>query len=92
MSQDSASSRVARVGAGLQELLQKHQTVEQLRALTKSVVTRDSEKVDLAVVVKSVLRSHSGVGEFTTQFRTYFSGNWDVHGCSLEVRAFDPWP
>ena len=22
---------------------------------------------------------HFGVGEFTTHFRTYFSGNWDVH-------------
>ena len=23
--------------------------------------------------------SHFGVGEFTTHFRTYFSGDWDVH-------------
>ena len=23
--------------------------------------------------------SHLGVGEFTTHFRTYFSGDWDVH-------------
>ena len=22
---------------------------------------------------------HFGVGEFTTHFRTYFSGDWDVH-------------
>ena len=25
------------------------------------------------------LGSHFGVGEFTTHFRTYFSGDWDVH-------------
>ena len=24
------------------------------------------------------IRSHFGVGEFTTHFRTYFSGDWDV--------------
>ena len=29
------------------------------------------------------------VGEFTTNFRTYFSGDWDVH---WGLRAFDPWP
>ena len=30
------------------------------------------------------------VGEFTTHFRTYFSGDWDVHlGYDL---GFDPWP
>ena len=23
--------------------------------------------------------SHFGVGEFTTHFMTYFSGDWDVH-------------
>ena len=23
--------------------------------------------------------SHFGVGEFTTHFRTYFGGDWDVH-------------
>ena len=23
--------------------------------------------------------SHFGVGEFTSHFRTYFSGDWDVH-------------
>ena len=34
---------------------------------------------DRAVVVKTVLGSHFGVGEFTTHFRTYFSGDWDVH-------------
>ena len=29
-------------------------------------------------------------GRCTTHFRTYFSGDWDVHwGCDL---AFDPWP
>ena len=26
--------------------------------------------------------------EVTTHFRTYFNGDWDVHG----VRDFDPWP
>ena len=36
------------------------------------------------------LGSYFGAGEFTTQFRTYFSGDWDVHwGYDL---AFDPWP
>ena len=34
---------------------------------------------NMAVVVKTVLGSHFGVGEFTTHFRTYFSGDWDVH-------------
>ena len=29
--------------------------------------------------VKTVLGSHFGIGEFTTHFRTYFSGDWDVH-------------
>ena len=33
----------------------------------------------MAVVVKTVLGSHFGVGGFTTHFRTYFSGDWDVH-------------
>ena len=33
---------------------------------------------------------YSGVGEFITHFRTYFSGDWDVHwGDDLD---FDPWP
>ena len=30
-------------------------------------------------VVKTGLGSHFQVGEFTTHFRTYFSGDWDVH-------------
>ena len=29
--------------------------------------------------VKTVLGSHFGVGEFTTHFGTYVSGDWDVH-------------
>ena len=29
--------------------------------------------------VKTVLGSHFGVGEFTSHFRTYVSGDWDVH-------------
>ena len=33
----------------------------------------------MAVVVRTVLGSHFGVGEFTTHVRTYFSGDWDVH-------------
>ena len=32
--------------------------------------------------------SHFGVGEFTTHFRTYFSGDWDVHW----GYGFEPWP
>ena len=32
-----------------------------------------------AVVVKAVVGSHFGVGEFSTHFRTYFSFHWDVH-------------
>ena len=31
------------------------------------------------MVVKTVLGSHFGVGEFTTHFSTYVSGDWDVH-------------
>ena len=42
----------------------------------------------LAVVVKAVLGSHFGAGEFTTHFRTYFSGDWHVHWGT----GFDPWP
>ena len=41
-----------------------------------------------AVVVKTVLGSHFGLGEFTAHLRTYFTGE----GCSLRVRDFDPWP
>ena len=37
------------------------------------------------------MRSHFGVGEFTTQFRTYFSGE-DVHCHWGYDLAFDPWP
>ena len=33
----------------------------------------------MAVVVKTVLGSHFGVGEFTAHFRTYSSGDWGVH-------------
>ena len=33
----------------------------------------------MAVVVKTVLGSHFGVGEFTTHFRSYSSGDWEVH-------------
>ena len=43
-----------------------------------------------AVVVKTVLGSHFGVGEFTTLFRTYLSGDWDVHW--RHDLDFDPWP
>ena len=34
--------------------------------------------------------SHFGVGEFTTHFRTDFSGDWDVHW-EYDL-AFHPWP
>ena len=34
---------------------------------------------NMAVVVKTVLGSHFGVGEFITYFRLYFSGDWGVH-------------
>ena len=37
------------------------------------------DKVHVAVVVKTALGSHFEVGEFTTHFRTYSSGDWDVH-------------
>ena len=39
----------------------------------------DLPKGQMAVVVKTVLGSHFGVGEFTTHFRTYFSEDWDGH-------------
>ena len=48
-------------------------------------------RLDLAVVVKTVLGSHFGVGEFTTHLRTYFSGDGDVDW-GLTDLAFDPWP
>ena len=40
--------------------------------------------------IKTVLGSHFGVGEFTTHFRTYSSGDWDVHWGGN--RDFDSWP
>ena len=43
----------------------------------------------MAVVVKTVLGSHFGAGEFTTHFRTYLSG-WDVHWGMIWLLA--PWP
>ena len=43
----------------------------------------------MAVVVKTVLGSHVGVGEFTTHVSRDFSGDWDVHwGYDLD---FNPW-
>ena len=54
-----------------------------------STVSLNPRLFILAVVVKTVLGSHVGVG-FTTHFRTYFSGDWDAHwGYDLD---FDPWP
>ena len=47
-------------------------------------------RAEMAVVVKTVLGCHFGVGELTTHVRTYFGGDWDVHwGYDL---GFDPWP
>ena len=44
----------------------------------------------MAVVVKTNGIPFLLVGEFTTHFRTYFSGGWDVHwGHDLDL---DPWP
>ena len=40
--------------------------------------TGGRQRIQMAVVVKAVLGSHFGVGEFT-HFRTSFSGDWDVH-------------
>ena len=45
-------------------------------------------RIDLAVGQNQGY--HLGVGEFTTHFRTYFSG-W-IGSRSLGVLAFDPWP
>ena len=63
-----------------------------IRAKTDSGIDEglgDSQPSTL--VVKTVLGSRCWlVGEFTTHFSTYFSGDWDVHwGYDL---AFDPWP
>ena len=41
------------------------------------------------LVVKTVLGSHFGVGEFTAHFRTYSSGDWDVH---RGYGILTPWP
>ena len=38
-----------------------------------------SNVLDVAVVVKTNGIPFWLVGEFTTHFRTYFSGDWDVH-------------
>ena len=44
----------------------------------------------MAVVVKTDGIPFWWVGEFTTHFRLYFTGDWDVHwGYDL---AFEPWP
>ena len=44
---------------------------------------RASERSNLAVG-QNRFGSHFGVGEFTTHFRTYFSGDRDVHwGCGI---------
>ena len=43
---------------------------------------------DVAVVVKTVLRSQFGVGELTTHFSPF---EWGL-GCSQGVQDFDPWP
>ena len=46
----------------------------------RGVEQRGDPRNQLAVVVKTVLGSHFGAfGEFTTHFRTYFSGDRDVH-------------
>ena len=42
-------------------------------------------------MVKTILGSHFGVGEFTTHFRTYFrGGDYDVH-CKYDLDLV-PWP
>ena len=46
--------------------------------------------VNVAVVIRTVLRSHFGVGEFTAHFRTYFRCDWDVH-CNYDL-DFYPCP
>ena len=71
---------------------------EQLRSDTRAAAAGDSFRLGRSEVLGGVLGgmavglkpmgSHSGVGEFTTHFRTYFSGDWDVH-CGY-VLAFDP--
>ena len=41
---------------------------------------------EMDVVVQTVWDPTLGVGEFTTHFRTYFSGDWDVHwGYDLDL-------
>ena len=59
------------------------------QALKSANLSKD-ERAEVAVVVKTVLGSHVGVGEFTTHFRTYFTGDWDVHW--WYDLALDPWP
>ena len=51
----------------------------QLLPACEGIFTSLGGETHLAVVVKAVVGSHFGVGEFTTHFRTYFSGDWDVH-------------
>ena len=49
---------------------------------------RQAAIAEMAVVVKTVLGHHFGGFRCTTHFRTYFSGDWDVHwGYDLD---FDP--
>ena len=46
----------------------------------------------MAVVVKTVLGSHFGVGEFTTHFRTYYYFSGWIGMFTETNRDFDPWP
>ena len=57
-------------------LLQKGHGIGALTGLMK--VLSNAIGAHMAVV-KAVLGSHFGVGEFTTHFGTYCSGDWDVH-------------
>ena len=49
------------------------------RRLVANFWVQGSISAHVAVVVKTVLGSHVGVGEFTTHVSWDFSGDWDVH-------------
>ena len=60
-----------------------------LSTLARLTSIREQLESEVAVVVKT-----NGIpfwGRCTTHFRTYFSGDWDVHW-GYDLATFDPWP
>ena len=65
-------------GAGSRARIPTWRRTSRAATGTSTALRWTSRRRRVAVVVKTSMGSHSGVGEFT-HFRTYFSGDWDVH-------------